>query len=168
VYEGDVRVPLGVHGLDAPGLTLATVPTIDVARTLVAWLGLNGELASDGEDLREWARGGAGGEAYSEASMPWNVEVAGAYPNAQKQRAVRTSTWSFVETPWRNQQEWFSRAKDPGELRESLPETEPLPAALIERLRSWSGRGAPRAQPSYLSESVRERLRSIGYVDGTP
>jgi arylsulfatase A-like enzyme len=166
VYDGDVRVPLALRGPGVPaGVSGATVRTLDVPRTALAWLGVPSDLAPEGADLRDWVRGGAGLAAFSEASMPWDVEPPDAYPNLRKQRAVRTSEWSFVETPWTGRAEWYRRAEDPAETGEP---SEPPPGAgadLARALGEWIGRGRPREEPSRLDPRVLERLRSLGYVD---
>lgn len=169
VYEGDVRVPLAVRGAGPPRVTGAVVRTIDVARTLVDWFELPAGLAADGVDLRSAGDANTDLAAYAEASMPWDVERAGEYPNAHKQRAVRTAEWTLIETPWRGEAQWIRRAEDPGELRDASPPPPDAPAALVTLLRGWISRGAPRERPSGIDPAVRERLRSIGYIDdGTP
>ncbi len=168
VYESDVHVALGVRGAGPPRVSSATVRTIDISRTIAEWFQLRAEVASEGDDLRAHVGGGRGREAYSEASMPWDAEAPDEYPNARKQRAVRSAEWSYIETPWRGEVQWVRRAEDPGEVRPlSVPPSD-APATLAERLRAWIGRGVARAAPSGVDASVRERLRSLGYVDGNP
>ncbi|MFN8176990.1 MAG: sulfatase [bacterium] len=170
VYAGDVQVPLAVRGSRTfpPGITRATVRTIDIPRTILAALGVRSKLAAEGEDLASRVRGGEGEVAFSEASMPWNLEVEGRYPNLFKQRAVRTDRWTLVETPYLDRREWFVRAEDPGELGAPAavaPEAQAV--GLSKLLADWIARGRPRRQPSDVDPALAEKLRSLGYVDGT-
>lgn len=168
VYDADVHVPLAVRGEGfPPAVSSATVRTVDAAQTFVSALGVRPRAAWESRDLREWVTSEVGLPAFSEASMPWNVERAGEYPNRHKQRAVRTRDWTLVETPWvGNRTEWFRRADDPGEL--GAPSPAPADgAALAAELADWIGRGRPRAEPGAIDPALAARLRSLGYVDGS-
>ena len=169
VYEDAVRVPLAIRGGRAfpAGLTGSTVRTIDIPRTILLRLGVRSKLAPEGADLARWVHGGSGAMAFSEASMPWDVERRGSYPNLLKQRAVRTQEWTFVETPWREEFGWYRREADPGELGRP-GESPPAPGAagLRQLLTDWIDRGQPRRPPTEIDPQLVQRLQSLGYVDG--
>lgn len=167
VYEPDVHVPLAVRGGAFPAaIAGATVRTLDAAATFLAALDVR--EAPDGwasRDLREQVGAGAGLPAFSEASMPWDLERPGSYPNLYKQRAVRDGDWALVETPWQGERrEWFRRAQDPGE-QTPTGATPPGPAEWIARLTDWIDQGKPRDEPGGLDPALAARLRSLGYVD---
>ena len=170
VYDADVHVPLALRGGGfGAALSAATVRTVDCAETIVSALRIRPHSAWPSEDLREWAHGGGGLPAFSEASMPWDVERPDAYPNRLKQHAVRTREWSYVDTPWwHDRREWFRRGEDPAELGPSAPP--PADAgAMADWLSDWMGRGVPRAEPGTVDPELAAKLRSLGYVDsGTP
>lgn len=167
VYSADVHVPLAVRGsaVFPAGVSSATVRTLDIARTVQSRLGVGAPLGDDGVDLASCVKG-PGLVAFSEASMPWRVEREGSYPNLFKQRAVRTTEWTFVQTPWRgDRKEWYRRAEDPGEMvpRGPAPDA-PTAASLRQLLEDWIDRGRPRSKPE-IDPHVAEQLRSLGYVD---
>lgn len=168
VFPGDVHVPLAIRGTPpfAPGLSDAFVRGIDLAPTILAALGVVAApaLVSDAVDLASRARGGADLPAFSEASMPWNVERPGEYPNREKQRALRTRERALVATPWAGTEEWFDRARDPGE-EEPLASPGGDDAARLERdLAAWGDRGAPREPPTGISPELVEQLHGLGYT----
>jgi arylsulfatase A-like enzyme len=167
VFPGDVRIPLVVRGAApfAPGLSDAMVRTIDFPRTFLDQLGVRADLPPDAGSLTEWARGGNGRTVFAEASMPWNVEVAGAYANAYKQRAVRTPRWSLVVTPWTNQKLWFDRHRDPDELAPGPEPGEAEARRLGAALDEWARRGSARPAPSTVDSALVGRLRALGYID---
>ncbi len=168
VYDADVHVPLAVRGAGFPAaVSAATVRTVDVPQTFVTALGVRPRAAWESRDLREWITSPVGLVAFSEASMPWNVERPGEYPNLHKQRAVRTREWTLVETPWvGDRTEWYRRAEDPAET--GVPSGAPDGgAALAAELADWIRRGQPRAAPDGIDPALAARLRSLGYVDGS-
>jgi arylsulfatase A-like enzyme len=163
VFPGDVEVPLAARG---PGfgsaVSDALVRTIDVPRTLLEGLGVDARLPDGAASL---ARPGGDRPVYAEASMPWNVEQEGAYPNARKQRVIRTRDWACVVTPWRDETLWFDRRRDPGELRPRPAPQAEVASELLRDLSDWIGRGQARPAPTGIDPALVERLRAIGYVD---
>ncbi len=171
VYAGDVHVPLGVRGA-APFeavLAGAFVRTIDLAPTMLAALKVRAALpGSEGVDLAASAAGILSNTdlpVFAEASMPWNAELPGQYPNRFKQRAVRTRGEALVVTPWSGAAEWFDRANDPGELDPVPPPDSPAFGKLERDLDAWGARGAPRDPPTAIDPALVEQLHGLGYVD---
>jgi len=162
VFPADVQVPLAVRGGGyGESLADALVCTVDVPRTLLDALGVPAELPRGAGSLAERGRG----RAFAEASMPWNVEEAGVYANAYKQRAVRTRDWSCIVTPWRRETLWFDRRRDPGELV-PLPAPDPSVAEeLVADLDAWIAQGKHRPAPATVDPALLERLRALGYIE---
>jgi arylsulfatase A-like enzyme len=144
----------------------ALVRTIDLAPTIAAALGVPGALPESPE-ARDLASLGPGEDlvVFGEASMPWNVELPGEYPNRHKQRAIRSRTGTLVATPWSRRIEWFARSADPGELeaREVPPGEESQ--RLMRLLEEWGARGVPRDPPTGIDPELVEQLHGLGYVD---
>ncbi len=171
VYASDVHVPLAIVGgppgpPDRARVDDALVRTIDLAPTIAAALGVPDALpeASESRDLAS-IRPGEDLVVFGEASMPWNVELAGEYPNRHKQKVIRTRRASLVATPWSRRIEWYDRDADPGELiARAVPPSEE-PQRLTRLLAEWGSRGAPREQPTGIDPALVEQLHGLGYVD---
>jgi arylsulfatase A-like enzyme len=165
VYPADIHVPLLVRGAApfAPGLSTALASTVDVCGTLLGRLGVHAALPAGTHDLAEPTD--AEPVAFAEASMPWNVEEAGRYPNVHKQRAVRTPEWSYVETPYLGAEEWYRRAADPGEASPVAAPAEPERTRLPALLEDWIARGRDRPAPTTVDPVLVDRLRSLGYIE---
>ena len=165
VHPPDVQVPMAVGGC-APfgaGVSGAVVRTVDVIGTVLDRLGVVAELPPDARNL---VRGGRREDAaFAEASMPWNVEEQGIYPNYYKQRVIRTDEWAYVETPYRNERAWYHRLTDPDETRPVAGPNEEERQRLAARLQAWIDRGSDRPAPSTVDPALVDRLRSLGYIE---
>jgi arylsulfatase A-like enzyme len=164
VHPADVQVPLAIGGCApfGPALSGDLVRTVDLARTVLGRLGVAAELPDGTRDLAVMS---AEESAVSEASMPWNVEQEGVYPNAFKQQSIRTRDWAYVETPYLNEKAWYHRASDPGE---TVPVAGPNPreqGRLIDRLRDAIAVGRERPAPTTVDPLLMERLEALGYTD---
>jgi arylsulfatase A-like enzyme len=167
VFPADVRVPLAVRGVKPfeAGLSDALVRTVDIFGTILAALGVEAALPEGAGNLADWARGGAGLPAYSEASMPWAVERAGDWANAHKQRVIRTRQWSLVETPWENREVFYERARDWDELGAGATPPADTVASLQQRLTAWTARGRYRPAPNTVDPEAIRRLEALGYIE---
>ncbi|MBZ0268100.1 sulfatase-like hydrolase/transferase [bacterium] len=163
VYAADIQVPLLFRGAEpfAPGISGALTSTVDVCTTLLGRLGVDAPRPEGTHDLAGPAA--ARPLAYAEASMPWNVEEEGLYPNVHKQRVVRTPEWSYVETPYLGGREWYRRSADPAEL--SPVPTPADPEGLPALLDDWIARGRDRPAPTTVDPALVDRLRSLGYIE---
>jgi arylsulfatase A-like enzyme len=164
VFPADVQVPLAVRGASlSPGVTAAMVRTIDCAPTILEALGVKEPHPQEAVSLTISARGGSELPVFAEASMPWDVERPGVYANALKQRALRTSDWALVVTPWKNEQVWFDRREDPAELAPAGPPEE-VGRRLADTLEEWAEARRVRTDPFSVDPEMIRRLESLGYT----
>ncbi len=164
VHPPDVQVPLAIaeESFFRPRVAGELARIVDLAPTMLARLGVEAELPAGSRDL---AGPLPDGPAMSEASMPWNVEQEGVYPNAYKQQAVRTRDWAYVETPYRGTREWYRRDNDPDETVPVAGPTGELRRRLQEALEDYLDRGQARPAPTTVDPELLESLNSLGYMD---
>jgi len=167
VYPADVDVPLVIRGVPpfGPGVSGRLVRTVDLIGTLLDRLGVRADLPADAGDLVDGPFAEHVPPAFSEASMPWNVEQPGAYPNLFKQRAIRTKEWTYVETPYLRDYAWYRRATDPAE-RDPVAGPEGVVRERLPReLEDWIDRGRERPPPTGIDPDLLDRLESLGYIE---
>jgi len=168
IYEETVRVPFIVRNPGAfprPRVVGSAVRLVDVAPTVLATLGLAGEAnAMQGRDLTPWMRGKEDGDLdalvetfYPRENFGWSELV-----------GLVSGPWKFIQAP---RPELYDLGRDPGELRDLAAASADEAAAMarkleqeLVRLSSPGGAGGPAAD----SAEVRERLRSLGYVNFAP
>jgi arylsulfatase A-like enzyme/Tfp pilus assembly protein PilF len=161
IYQSTLRVPLLIK---PPGGTAAraldeTVGLIDIAPTILGRFGLSAPAAMTGRDLLAGASTASDRDVYCESFTPTK------YGCAPLLGLVR-GTHKYVHT---SRPELYDLAADPGEASD-------LVAARPERARELKGAldgliaGATVAgaggRDASVSEEVRERLQSLGYVAG--
>jgi arylsulfatase A-like enzyme len=148
------------------------VANIDVAPTILSYLGLPVPEDADGEpvDLRAAVDSLEPRERFSEATKPWrDVETDPRWTNIRKARCVREGGVKFIQTPYRGTEELYDLVADPMEREDLLGVSSPderLVPGLRATLMKWADSAAPlpsRFEP-YQSEETRERLRSLGYL----
>jgi len=168
LYEETVRVPFIVRNPGAfprPRTVGSAVRLVDVAPTVLATLGLAGEAnAMQGRDLTPWMRGKEDGDLdalvetfYPRENFGWSELV-----------GLISGPWKFIQAP---RPELYDLVRDPGELRDLAAASADKAAEMARKLEqellrmiSPSGAGGPAAD----SAEVRERLRSLGYVNFAP
>ena len=167
VFAGDVSVPLVARGVApfGPGVSDAVVRTVDVPGTILDLLGVEANLPEGAAALTPSPGHGGDRLSFAEASMPWNVEEAGLYANAHKQRVIRTRDWTYVETPFANEKLWFDRRRDPGERRPAAGPGGEEKDRLTRELTEWIARGTHRPAPSTVDPELIEQLRALGYIE---
>ena len=155
LYEPAVRVPLVLAGTGiAPAVRSDPVSLADVAPTIAARAGLAPSNPSDGHDLLDT---GASREIYMETHYP---ELAGWSPLT----SLTDGRWKVIDAP----------APELYDLSRDISETTSLAGANagivrgmqvrleeVRRSETASAIAAPDAETA-------ERLRSLGYVSGTP
>jgi arylsulfatase A-like enzyme/Tfp pilus assembly protein PilF len=165
LYEETVRVPLIVRNPGAfprSRVVGSSVRLVDVAPTVLATLGLADEAsAMQGRDLTPWMRGKADGDLdalvetfYPRENFGWSELV-----------GLISGPWKFIQAP---RPELYDLVSDPGERRDLAAASADKAAGMARkleqellRLSSPAGAGGPAAD----SAEVRERLRSLGYVN---
>jgi arylsulfatase A-like enzyme len=169
LWSDALEVPLILHGpsvFPQPRIETATVRLLDLAPTILEAAGIRRPRDYRGESLVAAARGPIEGRpALSEASKPWSVEAAGAYPNELKARSIHHGRWKLILTPYADKRELYDWHADPGETR-NLIDQEPEIAERLEReLREQGGGDASgfRSQDLTAEDEVRKKLKALGY-----
>jgi arylsulfatase A-like enzyme len=162
LYEEVVRVPLIVNGPGvAPRREPAQTSLLDVAPTVLAWLGLPAQVTHRGTSLLSPL---AEREAYGETDHTTD----GTHKLFLRAGAGRWKTILSVprEGPGPAREEWYDLAADPGEKRSQAPSAsvaEPIRQRALERWRGSRSHGGPAPAVS-LTPEQREKLRALGYV----
>ena len=158
VYDATQRIPLLLAGAGLPEGHVAPGPAslLDVAPTLLAWVGAPALPGADGRDLRILLRGESPDPRvlYMETLAPqldfgWSPLL-----------AVRTGRFKYVRAP---RPELYDLHEDPGEVHD-LAAQEPERVAELDALVAARTRGARPSEAVRLGAGDRERLRSLGYV----
>jgi arylsulfatase A-like enzyme len=152
LFDELLRVPLIVklpHSQRAGSTESAEAQGIDLAPTVLGALGLPEPRAFEGRDLlRPPPRDPPPSLSFRDV-----VE-----PNASA--AIRTPEWKLYD------RSLFHLATDPGEKHDVAKDNVDVFRALRERMKEIaSSRPAPRARTAAPDEDLRERLRSLGYVE---
>jgi arylsulfatase A-like enzyme/Flp pilus assembly protein TadD len=159
LYEGAIRVPLILWrpGLLPAGKVVSPpVRVVDVAPTLLDYLGGPPLRAAHGRSLRRAVEGGddAAPAVYAETWVPK------LYMNGAALSALRTDRFKLIEAP---RPELYDLAQDPGETRNRYadePDTSRRLRAELERL--TAGGAAVTAGP--VDGDAVEKLRALGYI----
>jgi arylsulfatase A-like enzyme/tetratricopeptide (TPR) repeat protein len=177
VYDATTAVPLVLR---APGLVPAArrVPSqarlIDVAPTILAFLGLEPFAGAQGVDLRPML-----GEPALELVLPAYSETF--YPKYSfgysPLRALRAGGWKYVHAP---APELYRLADDPGELHDLAAQEPERTRRMRDALRRWIAE-APKPRddgdagdeddegetPGDIDPEQLARLQSLGYLGGS-
>jgi len=183
VYDTTVHVPLIVR---APGIAPSVVDTpvssIDVVPTLCEMLGIAKPTRVEGVSLTPLLAGKPleRGPIFCEATQPAraDLESAGAWPNAQKPRCVRSGPWKYVRAPYLQLEQLFDLANDPYERDDLLLKEPTRAAAELPALRAALDRfdsdarplpmvtAAQRAKDDKERERIGSGLEGLGYTEG--
>jgi arylsulfatase A-like enzyme len=173
VYQSGLHVPLGIiaEGLVNPGRVRQTVELIDVAPTLLDFLGFPAMAETPGTSLVPYLAGSAENERIKAQYSEYEDTLL---------RTVRLGDWKLVDNPEEFQPlclpgapanhypldkfELYNLAIDPGEkinlASEEPRKVEELHNMIIERF----GNSKPQVGRQKLSEEMKEQLRSMGYI----
>jgi len=158
LYEATQRVPLLMAGAGLPAghEVLDPASLVDIAPTLLAWVGAPPLPAARGRDLRSAVRGAQLAERpiYMETLAPqfdfgWSPLL-----------GLRVGRFKLVRAP---RPELYDLVEDPGETRNLAHEQPERLARLDAQLDAW-GDAATVSRSVSVSAEDRERLRSLGYV----
>lgn len=165
-YESTLRVPLLVAEIDPArarrpkGVTVdSAVRHIDVTPTVLEAVGADADSALPGSSLRQVIADGGGQDrpAYFEA-MTANLSRGWA-----PLRGVLAARDKYIDLPV---PELYALDPDPGERQNTVTTRRPRAEVLVNTLKSYDTT-AP-ARPGEETAAVRERLRALGYVGGSP
>jgi arylsulfatase A-like enzyme/Tfp pilus assembly protein PilF len=160
VYDATLRVPWVMAGPGVPRGRVSPVVArgVDVAPTLLDYAGLRVPAAMHGRPLRPAADGREmkDAPAYAE-SLFCRLNLGWA-----ELHAWRTARWKLIEA---SRPELYDLEADPGETRDVSAGRAGDARALRSALRRALEAQPPEAS-TVPSESVRERLRALGYVGG--
>jgi arylsulfatase A-like enzyme/Flp pilus assembly protein TadD len=159
IYEATQRVPLLLSG---PGLQPGTVAPgpaslLDVAPTILAWVGAQPLPEAAGRDLRELL----GSDELDSRSLYMETVATQLDFGWSALLGVRSGRFKYIRAP---RPELYDLARDPGETRNRAAD-EPALAAELDGLleRHLAGPSRPPSTVE-LPEEDRARLRSLGYL----
>jgi choline-sulfatase len=177
VYQSGLHVPLGIiaEGLVDPGRVDLTVELIDVAPTLLDFLGLPAMAESHGTSLVPYLEGSAADEPIKAQYSEYEDTLL---------RTVRLGDWKLVDNPEEYQPfclpgapanhypldkfELYNLATDPKEqinLASEEPQiVEELHNMITERFADSKRQDNHQDNRQKLSEEMKEQLRSMGYI----
>ena len=137
------------------------VRSIDIVPTVLALLGSRCPPV-EGTDLRPWIAGGARGHlpAYSETLEP--------VPRSRQLAAYDDGRFKLVRS-FEGRSWLFDHLRDPGE-RQDVGPAHPQPGSRLALAlgSQLEGSFTARAEPDPIDPELRERLGSLGYLDGPP
>jgi len=179
VYEELVRVPLIIR---VPGDTVAphrvdrVVSLVDLVPTLADRLGFGASGAWRGGSLVPLLQSAAPGAGPATVIPSMRVNRKKYYRPYKETRGdtnivLRHGAWKGIDNFEIDTFELYDLATDPRELRDVAADHPELVQRLREHSRAWlqacvaAGSGDSGASPEGMSDAVRERLRSLGYVD---
>ena len=177
VFETAMRIPLVVRrpgaaggGMRVPELT----SNVDVLPSVLELLGVATPDGIEGVSFAQRLRAesfDAHDVVFSEATKPARPELErdGVWINAHTEKAAQGERYKLVLRPSTGERLLFDLEQDPGEENDLLARGDEVARAaadrLAERLSGWSegASGSVRRDPS---PDARERLESLGYVEG--
>jgi arylsulfatase A-like enzyme/Flp pilus assembly protein TadD len=162
LHDAVLRVPLVLRGPGVPAGRVVDplVRSVDVAPTVLAWLGQDGLAATAGHDLRPLWQGADPAErvAYSE-TLATELEL-GWSPLF----SIRTRRFRYVQAP---RPELYDLESDPAE-RENLLEggarTHAAEASALAALLGTTLAESVEASPASLEPEALDRLHALGYA----
>ncbi|HLY37741.1 MAG TPA: sulfatase [Candidatus Binatia bacterium] len=169
LYEELVRAVLVIRapGMSAGRRCAAPVGLIDVAPTVLALLGLDGEaLRPRGVDLGPALRGGAGPAPDRAIFFQRRVYDSRRddVPVRGDMRAVRIGAWKYIEGSMMSP-ELFDLSADPAELRNVWDQERSRGADLAGVLAAWRRDAGDATAVRPLSAEEARRMRALGYVE---
>jgi arylsulfatase A-like enzyme len=169
LYEPTLRVPLLMlpppSVPNAPRRVREIVRLIDVAPTILDWLGLPNLARAEGHSLRALASGSAA-EAPGPAVAVFEPETDGfGAPSASVRREgwklIRHEAGMWAPDEWKPaREELYDLSTDPGETTNRAAESAPV----VQELAPLLPFGWKPATPSEVTPEERERLRALGYL----
>ncbi len=164
IYQSTLHVPLIFHWPADSGSFRARIDEpaslLDVAPTVLQYLGLSEPPQFQGRSLLSTLRGqasGAGEEIYSESLYAHD------HFGTSSLRSLRVGAYQYIEAP---KPELYNLAHDPQETANLYAAKHALALSFRERLAGLRARYQSKngAAPASLSPEVVERLRSLGYL----
>lgn len=161
-FQEVARVPLLVQGPGLPRGRRVGLPVslIDVAPTVLSWLGLPAVEGLDGADLSLVLAG-------EEGRLAGRVLFAEADHNNEQPditRAVRRGPFKLLYDRLSERHRLFDLARDPGEAEDVAASHPDLVRELREQLRRFLAIRAETGTPLRLSPAELEKLKSLGYL----
>jgi len=164
LFDEELHVPLIVRlpgGKDGGRKVEATVSLIDVMPTLVSLAGLPAVDGAQGRDLSAPLHGGVAQQQLQ--SMP---SFATAVKWKPQLHAARTERYKLIKNLESGESDLYDLEEDPGENRKLTDDAPALPEMneiMQAQLDGNAARGKLEPGRGDLSETVRERLRALGY-----
>ncbi|MGH9469598.1 MAG: sulfatase-like hydrolase/transferase, partial [Terriglobia bacterium] len=164
IYESTLHVPLIIHWPEGSGSYPARVDApaglIDVAPTILQFLGIRAPAAFQGQslfDLLNGTRGVAPRGVYSESVYARD------HFGCSPLRSLRAGRYKYIEAP---EPELYDLTRDPAETHNIYSQKKDVALEMRRRLRALMSRYAPYAQLSQppLSPETQALLRSLGYT----
>jgi arylsulfatase A-like enzyme len=177
VFDEQVRIPLLIHVPGSPAARVETpVETTDLAPTCLELLGAPPEVLPEfqGRSLADLLRGGAGDAerpAFSSAEALDARRADRGYrlDNERRIESIRADGFKLIRYPGLEQDyfELYDLAADPSESVDVAALHPEVLAGLREQLTVWRHDRAlvPAPPDEALPDELREKLRSLGYVD---
>jgi len=176
LFDEQIRIPLVAFVPGQPASTIdAAVETTDLAPTFLELLGLSPPegLEFQGRSLAPLLRGEptwTDRYVFSGASAQSKRHEDRGYVLDEKQRiySVRSADWKLILYPGLEQDylELYDRGADADERVNVASQHAQVAERLLDVLLDWrSDRAAVLAPDAGLSEELRDRLRSLGYLD---
>lgn len=174
LYDEEVLVPLVFHVPGRPdilGTEERPVETIDIAPTVLEFLGLPPESSFQGSSLQRVVSPEGGGAFGSGAEgtdvAPGNDEGRPVFSEHRTGSSVRTDGWKYIE---QNNDplsaELYDLGTDPGETANLIAAEPGRANGLRELLAAWrAGFPAVRTGEHEVDEESLRLLRSLGYVE---
>lgn len=160
LYEMSVRVPLIIKGpgIKAGSVTQELVSLVDLAPTVLDWLGVKTEINFDGRSLLRVLSG--------KKEKPRDIYLETFYPRENygwsELVGIISWPWKFIQAP---RPELYNLEKDPQENHNLAGGEERMSALLSARLQDLlAGNGEASGSRRELTAAERERLRSLGYL----
>jgi arylsulfatase A-like enzyme/Flp pilus assembly protein TadD len=167
-YESTLRVPFIIAEVPGaagsvdrkPGLSIdAAVRHVDVVPTVLDALGAPADAALPGRSLRPLIQQGGGDDSPSYFEAMTATLSRGWAPL----RGVIAGREKYIDLPI---QERYALASDPREEKNVAPSDRARTEILLNTLRGFNV--APPSLPGEETSAVRDRLRALGYVGGSP
>jgi arylsulfatase A-like enzyme len=173
VYQSGLHVPLGIiaEGLVNPGRVRQTVELIDVAPTLLDFLGLPAMAEMHGTSLVPYLAGSAEDEPIKAQYSEYEDTLL---------HTVRLGDWKLVDNPEEYQPlclpgapadhypldkfELYNLAADPNEQINLASEEPQMVEMLREMIAERFSKSDRRDNRQKLSEEMKEQLRAMGYI----
>ncbi|UCG32198.1 MAG: sulfatase [Phycisphaerales bacterium] len=158
LYDAVIRIPAVIRfpgGRFGGARVRGMVESVDLAPTILSYLGLAIPLAFEGRDLMPMFRGQSEGrEVVFSESWGWRTI-----------KSIRTERWKLLWKIKADRFKLYDLEADAGELRDVSAEHPEVTERLKARLLKWADvEENPVRENPELDEEMRERLRSLGYM----